>query len=363
MTDPAPSTLADLATPALVVDRAAFDHNVTTMGERWPGRALRPHVKAFKSTALARALDAAGHPAFCAATTREIEGMAAAGLGNDLLLANESIDPRRLAALGRLVRDDSARITVAVDSDETVAAAAGAGLLEVLIDVNVGLPRCGCPVEDAGRLAAQARAAGLEVRGVMGYEGHIVGLTDRDERDRGVAASMAQLREAHAAVGGDVVSGGGTGTWDSNTWVTELQAGSFTLMDTAYAALDLPFRPALSVLGTVISVNAKDGFAVADVGLKALGMDHGKPEVDGSFVWFCSDEHLTFGPPRGTTFAEWGMRVGDRVSVWPAHIDPTISQHERLHVVSGTAGADAGRVVPAPDATVVDVWPVDLRNW
>jgi D-serine deaminase-like pyridoxal phosphate-dependent protein len=325
---------------------------------------LRPHVKAFKSTAMARELAAAGHTGFCAATTREIEGMAAAGLGDDLLLANESVDPRRLAALGCLVRDDVARITVAVDSDATLDAAAAAGLLEVLIDVNVGLPRCGCAPDDAARLAARARSEGLEVRGVMGYEGHVVGLEDRTERDEGVAAAMRLLVTAHETVGGEVISGGGTGTWDNNTWVTELQAGSFTLLDTAYAALDLPFRPGLSVLGTVISVNAKDGFAVADVGLKALGMDHGKPEVDGSFVWFCSDEHLTFGPPRGTSFADWHVSVGERVSVWPAHIDPTISQHERLHVVAGSTNAsDAARVVPAVDAPIIDLWPVDLRNW
>ena len=358
------STLATVPTPALIVDRAVFDHNVATMGARWPGAALRPHVKAFKSTAMAAALRTAGHEGFCAATTREIEGLAAAGLGTDLLLANESVDPRRLASLGRLVRDGLARITVAVDSDETIDAATSAGLREVLIDVNVGLPRCGCEADDAGRLADRARSLGLEVRGVMGYEGHVVGLEDRAARDEGVAAAMHVLVAAHDVVGGDVISGGGTGTWDSNTWVTELQAGSFTLLDTAYAALGLPFRPGLSVLGTVISTNATTGFAVADVGLKALGMDHGKPEVDGSFVWFCSDEHLTFGPPRGTSFADWGVTVGDRVSVWPAHIDPTISQHERMHVIEGsTASSETARVVPDPDAAIIEVWPVDLRNW
>jgi D-threonine aldolase len=350
--------LATIATPALVVDREAFQHNLTTMGARWSGPALRPHVKAFKSTALAAQLAAAGHAGFCCATTREIEGMAAAALGHDLLLANEVIDPVRLARLGDLVQTDTARVTVAVDSDETIHAAARAGLREVLIDVNVGLPRCGCDPTHAGRLADRARAARLEVRGVMGYEGHVVGLEDRTERDAGVAASMAVLLAAHDLVGGAVVSGGGTGTWDSNTWVTELQAGSFTLMDTAYAELDLPFRPALFVLGTVVSVNATSGFAVADVGLKALGMDHGNPRLDDATVWFCSDEHITFAPRPDTTFADWGVVVGDRVRVWPAHIDPTVSQHEALHVVH--PGADG---VIAPDAPIDDTWPVDLRNW
>ncbi len=359
--------LHTVPTPALAVDLAGFDHNVATMGGRWPGPTLRPHVKAFKSTSLAGRLAAAGHPTFCCATIREMEGMAGAGLGTDLLLANEVLDMTRLGTLRRLgaLGEQGARITVAVDSAETIAAARDGGVGEVLIDVNVGLPRCGCAPADAGRLADEARAAGLSVRGVMGYEGHVVGVADRAERTAGTETAMALLVEAHAEVGGEILSGGGTGTWDTNTWVTELQAGSFTLMDTAYAQLDLPFRQALFVIGTVVSANPTSGYAVADVGLKALGMDHGNPAVDGATVWFCSDEHLTFGPPRGTSFADWGVRVGDRVAVWPAHIDPTIAQHERMHVVAGPIdrGGEGGAAPHAPAAPIVDVWPVDLRNW
>ena len=167
----------------------------------------------------------------------------------------------------------------------------------MLIDVNVGLPRCGCRPEDAGRLAERARAAGLEVRGVMGYEGHIVGLEDRS--DAGRACSRGPWRSwsrAHDDVGGEVISAGGTGTYDINTWATEIQAGSYALMDTAYAKLGLPFVQALTVLATVISVSEE--WAVADCGLKALGMDHGNPSVEGAEVWFCSDEHVTFVPER-----------------------------------------------------------------
>ena len=83
----------------------------------------------------------AGHTGFCCATTREMDGMAHAGLGDDLLLANEVIDVRRLQAL---TTGTGARITVAVDSAETIDAAARGGVREVLIDVNVGMPRCGC---------------------------------------------------------------------------------------------------------------------------------------------------------------------------------------------------------------------------
>jgi D-serine deaminase-like pyridoxal phosphate-dependent protein len=330
----------DLPTPALLVDLGAFDRNVATMAARWPGRSLRPHVKAFKSTALARRLADAGHPTFCCATVREVVGMAEAGLGEDLLLANESLDLSRLTPI---VQRDVARVTVAVDSDETVDAAAAAGIREVLVDVDVGLPRCGCDPSDAGRLADLARSKGMQVRGVMGYEGHLM-REPGDTKPDLVERSMALLLEAHAAVGGDVVSGGGTGTWSINRWVTELQAGSYCLMDTEYVPHAEGFENALTCLATVISRSSK-GWGVLDAGLKAFGMDHGDPKVlDVGDCWFVSDEHITFGIADGVD-----VRVGDRVRVIPAHVDPTVSQHERMHVVDGDE--------------IVDVWEVDLRGW
>jgi D-serine deaminase-like pyridoxal phosphate-dependent protein len=327
---------AALTTPALLVDASALERNLATMAAALPGDRLRPHIKAHKCTALAARQAAYGHRRFTCATVREMEGMARAGLGDDLLLANEVADASRLGALTR----DGVRVTVAVDSEETIAAAVRAGVPEVLVDVNVGLPRCGCRPEDAGRLADRARAVGLRVRGVMGYEGHIVGLEDRATRVAMIEVSMAQLVRAHEDVGGDVVSAGGTGTYDLNTWATEIQAGSYALMDTAYATLGLPFEHALSVLATVISVSSE--WTVADCGLKALGMDHGNPTVEGAEVWFCSDEHLTFVPERP-------LRVGDRIRVLPAHVDPTVAYHEFLHVIDGDE--------------VLDRWEVDLRGW
>ena len=330
----------DLPTPALLVDVHAFDANVATMAARWPGTSLRPHVKAFKSTALAKRLAENGHTGFCCATVREMVGMAAAGLGEDLLLANESLDLSRLTPV---VESGAARITVAVDSPETIEAAAAARIPEVLVDVDVGMPRCGCDPADAGRLAELARARGLGVRGVMGYEGHLMrepGETKLEQVER----SMALLRHAHAAVGGDIVSGGGSGTWDLNTWVTELQAGSYCLMDTEYTPHAVGFDNALFVLATVISVSPR-GWGVLDAGLKAFGMDHGDPTVlEVGDCWFVSDEHLTFGVREGS-----GVQVGDKARVVPAHVDPTVSQHERLHIIDGDE--------------VVEVWDVDLRGW
>ncbi len=328
--------VGDLTTPALVVEENVLRANQEAMSAALPGDRLRPHIKAHKCTGLAALQAGAGHRAFTCATIAEVEGMAGVGLSDDLLLANEVVDATRL---GELVRG-GARVTMAVDAEPIIDAAAVAGVPEVLIDVNVGLPRCGCRPEDAGRLAEVARRRGLVVRGVMGYEGHIVGLPERDRRAELLESSMSLLSGAAAEVGGEVVSAGGTGTYDLNHWASEIQAGSYLLMDTAYGQLGLPFGQALSVLATVISVSAQ--WAVADCGLKALGMDHGNPSIDNAAVLLCSDEHVTFVPTDK-------VRVGDRIRVIPAHIDPTIAYHDRLHIADGDA--------------VIETLPVDLRGW
>jgi D-serine deaminase-like pyridoxal phosphate-dependent protein len=239
---------------------------------------------------------------------------------------------------------DKTLITVAVDSLATIDAAAKAGIKNVLIDVNVGLPRCGCAPEAAGALADAARARGMNVRGVMGYEGHLMMVTDRAQKQIQVHEAMALLAAAHADAGGDIMSAGGTGTFDmfDGTAVNEVQAGSYALMDTQYALLGHPFTQSLWILGTVISVSAT--WCVIDVGLKSLGMDHGNPTIDGFSVWFCSDEHTTIAPRDGEM-----PSVGDRIRVTPAHVDPTMAMHERAFVLDGD--------------TVVDEWAIDLRGW
>lgn len=332
--------VADLSTPALVVDTQALTRNLDTMSAALPGARLRPHVKAHKCTALAREQAGRGHLGFTGATPRELLGLARAGLTDNLLLANESVDDARLRALA----ESGARVTVAVDSEATVDAAARNGIREVLVDVNVGIPRCGVAADDAGALADLARARGLTVLGTMGYEGHAVLVADRAKRDALTDASMATLTRAHEAVGGEILSGGGTGTYDVNTVATEIQAGSYALMDTEYAKLGIPFDLALAIVATVIHTNPK--WSVADCGLKALGMDHGNPAINDATVVFCSDEHVTFSPNRP-------LRVGDRVLVWPAHVDPTVAYHDAMNLADG----------PGIDASVIDRWSVDLRGW
>lgn len=334
----------DLPTPAVVIDVAALHKNIAQMAEVHPGRRLRPHVKAHKCTGLAAEQQGAGHQSFTCATPREILGMIDAEVGDDFLLANETLDLQRLALLADA--QDKALITIAVDSEETLFAADKAGIRSVIIDVNVGLPRCGCSVAHAGRLADAARIRGIEVRGVMGYEGHLMMVTDRAEKKQRVHEAMALLAQAHEDVGGDIVSAGGTGTFDmfTGTTVNEVQAGSYALMDSHYAQLDTPFVQAVWIVGTVISTSEK--WSVVDVGLKSLSLDHGNPTIDKHSVWFCSDEHTTFSPLDG----EPRPKINDRVFVTPSHIDPTMAMHDVAYVAN-----QFGEIIAQ--------WPIDLRGW
>jgi D-serine deaminase-like pyridoxal phosphate-dependent protein len=331
----------DLPTPVLWADLDALEFNLNTMAERVPGTKLRPHVKAHKTTELARRQHSLGHTGFTCATAREVIGLAEAGLGDDLLFANEMVDPRRLRAMAQC----NGRVTVAVDSEETVDAAAAAGIEEVVVDLRVGF-RCGCSVEEAGPLADRSRSAGMTVRGVMGYEGHAMGVPEIERRTELMSEAMERLLQAARVVGGDLITGGGTGTHAINTHLTEIQAGSYVLMDTAYQMqVDQPFRQALFLQASVVSVAPK--FAVCDAGLKAQGMDHGDPTYPDGEVLYCSDEHTNIVADDDKI--DGPLRPGDRVTLVPAHVDPTMAKHEALHLVQ--------------NSEVVDEWAIDLRHW
>ena len=355
-----PATLADVPTPALIVDVAALDRNIVQMARFFAEGAcrLRPHVKAHKTPAIARRQLAAGSCAGLTCAT-VLEAEAVAGFCDDLLIANEIVSAdkcHRAAALA-----GSRRVTVAVDSNEGIdalaAAARAAGVtLGVLVDLNVGQMRCGVP-PGAPALALAVRAAatrGLELRGVMGYEGHVQPVRDRAERtaqaQRAMAAlvdTAAQLRAAGLPCG--IVSAGGTGTFDISgrvPGVTEIQAGSYALMDTDYGDVGVPFEQAFFVLGTVVSRPAADR-CVADAGHKSATKDHSLPRVhgiDGATVTSLNDEHATIAIPPDSS-----VRIGDHVRLVPSHTDPTVNLHDVFYAFDGER--------------IVDVWPVVARGY
>jgi D-serine deaminase-like pyridoxal phosphate-dependent protein len=145
-----------------------------------------------------------------------------------------------------------------------------------------------------------------------------------------------------------IVSAGGTGTFDISgrvPGVTEIQAGSYALMDTDYGRLDMPFEHACTVLGTIVSRTADR--CVADCGHKSMTKDHGLPGVKtipGATVTSLNDEHAVISVPAGTPVA-----VGDRIELLPSHIDPTVNLHDVFYAVDGD--------------TVVGIWPIEARGY
>lgn len=338
-------TLDDLDTPALIVDVPALDRNIQRMAAFLADGScrLRPHVKAHKSPDIARRQLAAGAcSGLTCATVREAE--AVAGLGASVLIANELIDRGKCDRAAALAR--RGQVLVAVDSAiglETLGAAAVTAdvTIGVLVDIDVGQQRCGVVAGQAAlTLAHQAVATpGLELRGVMGYEGHVQAIRSRDEREARAGESMRKLVATaelllRAGLPCEIVSGGGTGTFDISSHVpgvTEIQAGSYALMDTDYRDTGVPFEQAFWVLGTVISRSADR--CVVDAGHKSMTKDHGNPSVDGiagAVVTALNDEHAVVALP-----PDAAVRIGDRVRMIPSHTDPTVNLHDVFHAIDG----------------------------
>lgn len=333
------ASIGDAPTPALLVDEEIFDANIAAARAlaRGTGKTLRPHVKTHRTPALARRQLADGVIGVTCATVGEMEVMADAGI-TDLLLANEVVSAdkvRRVAALAR-----RARVTIAVDGRahvDRLAAAAGALAvhLDVLIDVDVGLKRCGLTGEREVLETASAirRAPGLRLAGIMGYEGRLrAKLPDRATRIEQAFRTLADMKRLLTDAGYrvDVVSGGGTSTLRealADPTMTEIQAGTYALMEPDLEDLRLPFHCASAVASTVISRSGCR--VVVDAGRKTLGCEYGLPVPidDNAVAVAISEEH---------TVLEWRGApppLGSVLLLRPSQVRTTFNLHDRAWLV------------------------------
>lgn len=365
-------TLADVDTPALIVDLDAFDRNLARMAVRARelGVRLRPHAKTHKSAAIALKQMALGAVGVCCQKVGEAEALVAGGVP-DVLVTNEVIGARKLARVAALARQ--ARIAVCVDAAEAVAplaeaARAAGSRVGVLVEIDVGGKRCGiAPGAAAAELGALvASQPGLELQGIQAYHGSAQHFRTPAEREAAIAASgrmvaetLAAFRAKGLAVG--TVGGAGTGTFEiegaSGLW-NELQPGSYIFMDADYARNQGPdgqpvraFEHALYLYCTIMSTPAPER-AVVDAGHKALSNDSGFPEVvglAGAAYHRPADEHGVLDLTR----CNQRPRLGDRIALIPGHCDPTVNLHDWLVGVRGYGG---------PDPRVETVWPVSARG-
>ena len=343
-----------LSTPALMVDLDVFEANVAAMALLFhgTGKFLRPHVKTHRTPELARRQLGESVSGLTCATVGEAEAMVEAGF-EDVFVANEVVDPAKIARLVALAH--RARVSVAVDDAEPVEAlsreARAAGVtVDVLIDMDILLHRCGvASPQDAIALAQRIeRLPGLHLRGVMGYEGRLR-LTDKDRTGKirraygALAEAATSLRNAGFPV--DVVSAAGTSTLKealADPTITEIQAGVYALMEPELLIMDLPFRCAAALRGTVISRHP--GRIVTDVGRRVVGMEYGAPIPVGfaiKGIWV-SDEHSTLAMDDPLP------ALGSRLDLRPGQIRTTFNLHDHVWVTRG--------------GEVVDQWPITARG-
>jgi D-serine deaminase-like pyridoxal phosphate-dependent protein len=365
--------LAQVDTPALLIDLDAFERNLKRMADfaARTGMRLRAHAKTHKSPDIAARQVALGAVGVCCQKVSEAEVMVAGGIG-DVLVSNEVAGAAKLDRLAKLA--DRARVGVCVDDPANVAeleaAAARAGVsLDVMVEIDVGGRRCGVPPgEPAARIAQLVAAAPhLRFAGLQAYHGAAQHVRDAGERREQILRAVSHVQEtqrALAAVGlkAEIVSGAGTGTYETEAGsgvYNELQCGSYIFMDADYArnrdadgAAFAAYEHALFVYATVMSLPVAER-AVVDAGHKALSNDSGMAvpwQLPGAIYNRPSDEHgvLDLAGCTGARLAR-----GDKVLLVPGHCDPTVNLHDWYVGVRGlgTAGAHAE-----------SVWPVAARG-
>ena len=346
----------ELQTPAIVADIEALEANLSLMADYFTGRhcRLRPHFKSHKCVTLAHRQLAAGnaHGITCAKVS-EAEQLVSGGI-KDILIANQVIGPEKVRRVAELNR--KAPVRLMVDSREGVtrigAAARAAGVIVgVLVEVDIGMNRCGVPpgkpaLELAGLVT---RTRGLRFDGLQGYEGHLVTLEDYRERKRLAGKSIEKLIETRRTLENSglpvsIVSAGGTGTYTITgniEGIDEIQPGSYALMDSFYKKVTPEFQNARYVAATIIS--ARGNKAVADVGLKGLGCEYGELVVVGrpeAKVLYVAEEHL---PMEGLR-----ANAGDRIRLIPPHGCTTNNLYQRMWI--------------ARNDIIEDVWPIEGRG-
>ena len=335
----------ELDTPALLIDLDKMEANIQTMANYFTNisAGLRPHVKTHKTPIIAHKQIAAGAIGVTCAKLGEAEAVIHAGI-RDVLIANQVVGTQKIARLINLAKH--AEIMVAVDNPQNVqaiseAASAKGVSVRILVEVNIGMNRCGVePGQPALALAQHIlQSPNLKFEGLMGYEGHTVSKPALAERDTSAREAVQRLvdtkhyLEKHG-VEVAIMSGGGTGTFNitgSIPEMTEVQAGSYIFMDSTYhnvEGIGEQFACALSVLATVVS-RPQPNRIVVDTGLKVLAKEFGIPQptgVEGLEMTGLSEEHGKIEADTNVT-----LTPGDKLEILPTHCCTTVNLHDRYY--------------------------------
>jgi D-serine deaminase-like pyridoxal phosphate-dependent protein len=347
----------DLPTPALVLDLPAARRNIDRMAARiaeLPAD-IRPHVKVHKTPELARLQVEAGAIGLSVATVWEAVVFVRSGIDH-VFVVNTVAGPSKLRALAELAREADVMVAVddAANAEALSAAAVTAGsTLGLLVEVDTGMDRCGVDSPDEASALAHRVAAlpGLRLLGVTGYEGHCSLTPEHDLRHQRQQAAMGLFvgiadRLEHEGLPCPIRSAGGTATWEWTAafpGITEIQAGTYAVMDMFHTAMAPGFEHSLTVQATVIS--SRPERVIVDAGNKSMGAG-----ALAAIVGHPDHAAFRFDEEHGI-FAVGGpspLRTGDVVSLVPGYSPGTVNWYDAYHVVA--------------DDVVVDVWPVIPRG-
>ncbi len=354
--------VAELDTPALLVDIDAMDRNIAHIAQtmREAGVQWRPHAKGHKCPAIAHRQIAAGAIGVTVAKVSEAEVMATAGV-KDILIANQVVGPIKTRRLAALIAATGADVIVAVDNPANVrelndAAAAHGVKPRVVVEVDSGMQRCGVAPGEASVALAQAvhDSPHLRFAGVMAWEGHTVSMSDDAQRRDEIVKAITRLTETAEACRAaglpvEIVSCGGSGTYlhaAPQPGITEIQAGGGTMGDGFYRDLGARIEPALTLIATVTSRPTADRI-VTDAGRRAVDPSQKPPkarDVAGVQGMKFSAEHGIIALDGPT---EW-PRVGDRLVLEINYTDQAVHLHESLFAVR--------------DGVIEAIWPVACRG-
>jgi len=337
-------TKNQIPTPALLLDSELLEVNLSRMARavKESGKQLRPHAKAHKCPEIARRQIAHGACGISVATVAEADLMAANAIPG-ILLTSPLGDPEKVA---RIAGTGAMAVVDHVQQVEWYAAAASRPL-DLLIDLDIGDHRTGASTATQALDIARAigRSPNLRLRGLQAYSvsgSHGANAATRKQISQAAFQTAAEIRDLLAAEGWptETLTGGSTGSWDVDLElpdVTELQCGSYVMMDLAYRRIGIDFQHAMTILATVVSAN-HDAFVTVDAGFKAFSTDRGYgPEPvhgDAKYRWG-GDE---FG------YLDTKLALGDRVEFIAPHCDPTVNLYDRIYVCRGD--------------TVEAIWPV-----
>lgn len=362
-----PQHYASLDTPAVLVDNGILRANIARMAAhaRHCGLEHWPHTKTHKVPQFAWWQLEAGSPGICVAKIGEGKVMAATGI-EDIFIANHIVGEAKLRGLLDLA--EHARISVCVDSLEAArplsdAFAAAGQRLDVLLEIDTGMHRCGRqPGADAAELAKRLLdLPGIALVGIMTYAGLIPGRMSESDI-RACAAeecrTMARVAQELRALGADIrrVSGGSTPRarfYEAECGLTEIRPGTYIYNDVNCIDVGAATEAdcALTVLCTVISAPSQR-WVTLDAGSKALTSDRAKVSEGHGRILECPDAVISRLDEEHAyvhlTSADDRLAIGEKVRIIPNHVCPVSNLHDRLYLVEGEQ--------------VLDVLPIAARG-